>query len=85
MSDYEKKLPSGRFIAKRGYAYYLYDSMAHIQRDDNMTAGNLERLNQGLPTFNRPYDGLFLARARKLSEIKQMDKYLSELIVEEEV
>lgn len=81
MNDYEKRLPSGRILAKRGYAYYLYATMEDLKRDDEMTASNLERMNRGLTTFNRPYDGIWLARARKLAEIKEMDKCLSELEV----
>ena len=83
MSDYEKCLPNGIWLAKRGYAYYLYQSLEAIQRDDLHVKGNLERLNKGIPVFNRCYDGSWLARGGKMREIKKLsDEIAADQMIE---
>lgn len=72
MHDYEKQLSNGLWIAKRGYVYYLYQSIEDIKADDEQVGQNIMRLNKGIPVFNRCYDGSWLCRARKMSEIKAL-------------
>ena len=68
--DYEKQLKNGSWFAKRGYAYYLYSSLEDIKADDEQVSQNVARLNKGIPVFNRCYDGSWLFRSRKMSEVK---------------
>lgn len=70
MHEYEKQLPNGLWIAKRGYCYFLYTSLDAIKRDDNEVSQNLERLNNGKPVFNRCYDGSWIIYSRKMAEVK---------------
>ena len=79
MSDYEKKLPSGRILAKRGYAYYLYDDFEALHFDDAKVATNIERKRRGDEVFNRAEWGGWIVRSRKLAQIKAYDKHLSEV------
>ena len=86
MSDYEKCLPNGIWLAKRGYVYYLYQSLEAIQHDDIQVKGNLERLNKGIPVFNRCYDGSWLARGRKMKEIKAFsDEIVADQMLEDRI
>lgn len=75
MSDYTKQLPSGRYLAKRGNAYYLYNSLQDVQFDDAWVAENLKRLQQGVVEwcYNRAIEGLWYARAARLRDIQAID------------
>lgn len=74
--DYAKTLPSGRVLAKRSYAYYLYDSMEALEFDDNKVAQNLERLRRGEETFNRAEWGGWIVRSRSYGSIKEYEASL---------
>ena len=71
MHDYERQLKNGMWIAKRGYVYYLYNSMSDIKRDDEEVSHNLERINKGIEVFNRIYDGCWVFCSRRMSEVKE--------------
>jgi hypothetical protein len=71
MHDYEKQLKNGLWLVKRGYVYYLYGSLDDIKRDDAEVGDNIHRLNNGVQVFNRCYDGCWIFRARKMSEVKE--------------
>lgn len=74
--DYVKTLPSGRVLAKRSYAYYLYDSMEALEFDDNKVAQNLEHLRRGEETFNRAEWGGWIVRSRSYGSIKEYEASL---------
>lgn len=74
--DYEKTLPSGRVLAKRSYAYYLYDSMEALKFDDDKVAQNLERLRRGEETFNRAEWGGWIVRSRSYGSIMEYETSL---------
>lgn len=69
MHEYEKPF-HGYWLAKRGYVYYLYLSLEEIKRDDEEISHNIERLNKGIPVFNRCYDGSWVMYSRRMSEVK---------------
>ena len=75
-SDYNKQMPNNMWLAKRGYVFYLYKSLDDIKRDDEAISHNLERLNNGIALFNRCYDGNYVFRTRRMSEIKE---FISEM------
>lgn len=71
MPEYEKQLPNGLWIAKRGYCYFLYTSLESIKRDDEEVGRNIERINKGNKVFNRCYDGSWIFYSRKMAEVKE--------------
>lgn len=71
MLEYEREMPNGLWIAKRGYCYYLYYSLEDIKRDDYEVSCNLDRIRNGNEVFNRCYDGLWIFYSRKLRETKE--------------
>ena len=81
MNNYEKELPNGLWLAKRGYVYYLYNAVEDLKQDDYEVSLNIERLNNGTEVFNRAYSGSWLVRARKMSEIedfvREMETYFN--------
>ena len=79
--DYAKTLPSGRVLAKRSYAYYLYDSMEALQFDDDKVAQNLEHLRRGEETFNRAEWGGWIVRSGRCGPIMEYETSLC--VVEE--
>lgn len=76
MKEYIKQMKSGKWVAKRGYCYFLYASKEDILHDDAEVAKNLDRLNNHEPVFNRCYDGSWITYSRKLSDIKTIDTIL---------
>lgn len=74
MNDYEKQLPNGMWVAKRGYCYFLYQEFEHIKRDDEEVSHNLERIRNGIEVFNRCYDGSWIFYSRKMAEVKEYVK-----------
>lgn len=74
MTEYEKSLPNGMWIAKRGYCYFLYLSFEEIKRDDEEVSRNLERIRKGTEVFNRCYDGSWIFYSRKMAEVKEYAK-----------
>ena len=70
MADYERQLKNGLWLAKRGYVYYLYNTVDDLKGDDYEVSLNVERFNNGTEVFNRAYSGSWLFRTRKMSEIK---------------
>lgn len=71
MLEYEKQLPNGLWIAKRGYCYFLYRSLTEIHHDDEEVRGNLERIRKGTDVFNRCIDGSWLFYSRKMAETQE--------------
>lgn len=70
MADYTRQLPNTMWVAKRGYVYYLYDSLEEAKRDDEEVSHNLERIRNGIPVFNRCYCGSWLFYSRRMREVK---------------
>ena len=68
MLEYEKQLPNGLWIAKRGYCYFLYSSITEITNDDCAVDRNLERIRNGEDVFNRCINGSWLFYSRKMAE-----------------
>ena len=71
MLEYEKQLPNGLWIAKRGYCYFLYRTLREIYHDDEEVRHNLERIRNGTDCFNRCSDGAWLFYSRKMAETKE--------------
>ena len=71
MKEYIKQRPDGLYVAKRGYCYYLYNSIDNILDDDEQVSHNLDRLNNNIPVFNRCYNGSWIMYSRKFSDIKR--------------
>ena len=69
MKDYEKHLDNGAVLAKRGYCYFLYESEVALQNDDYEVGRNIERINAGVPVFNRCEVGSWFAMSRKMKDI----------------
>ena len=78
MADSVKRLATGRFIAKRGYCYYLYETMEAINADDTEVSKNLDRLQRNEPVFNRIYDGNWLTQSRRLADVIRADEHLKQ-------
>lgn len=74
MADYEKQLPNGMWLVKRGYAYYIYASAEDFKRDDEEVSHNIDRLNNGNEVFNRAYHGSGLFRSRRMSDVREFLK-----------
>ena len=70
MHDYEKQLPNGLWVAKRGSCYFLYPSLDHIKRDDEEVSHNVVHLYKGEQVFNRCYAGCWFTYSRRLAEVK---------------
>lgn len=75
--DYTKQLKSGRVLAKRGYVYYLYDSLALVTLDDQQVSLNIDRMNNGEMPYNRIYYGHYITMSRSYRQIMECENYLT--------
>lgn len=78
MTEYTKIRESGLVLAKRGYCYFLYPTMAHLAIDDKAEKEACDRLNAGIPVANRCYSPNMLGYTRKLNLIPKLEQIILE-------